>query len=108
MSLKEDLKNWVNSYSSIVGPREIDEFVSRLAEAGRYYKISNAERRLRELAHDGEIESFLSNGLAHYRAKKKFELNPLPKPQNFPSKAHEIAHENSLKREAKTDQLTLI
>ena len=97
MSLKEDLKDWVNSCTSAIGPREITEFVTRLAEAGRYYKISNAERRLRELAHDGEIESFLVKGLAHYKAKKY-----------FPSNAHRIAHENSLKREAKTDQLTLI
>jgi len=79
--------------------------------------IAQYNARIKELRETGyQIKSeYLGtiNGSKHTQfilrsEPKKYESTPTEKPQNFPSLAHKMAHENRVKNEKKTDQLTLI
>lgn len=79
--------------------------------------IAQYNARIKELRDKGyRIESeYLGtfNGVKHTQFTLKSEprkyIPPPPKkPEHFPSKIHQTAHEISLQKEIKTDQLTLI
>lgn len=64
-SLKNRIKNYIQSRNYWVTGVEIE----RLA-MGAGYKASNASRRCRELANDGEIESGYDRGFVRYKSKQ--------------------------------------
>lgn len=72
MSLKNHLKNKLDN--KWIAGGILEDFARDLG-----YKSSNASRRLRELAHDGEIESKIERGFVWYRKKqstKFYDIRP--------------------------------
>lgn len=80
-------------------------------------KINQYGRVISDLRKKGYVitNEFLGNvnGVKHTQftlvsEPKAYASTPTEKPQNFPSKAHEFAHLNSLNSHKNQDQLTLI
>lgn len=75
MGLKEALYKAIKIYDGKVFPLDEVEKLCRLhaIQTGARYKISNAERRLRELAAEGDIEPMYHNKgyICGYRLKKR-------------------------------------
>ena len=90
----------------------LDDGKTSFGKKKTYYRIIRneyTEQKLRELQEKGKVDKNI--WFNYPRSEGGFlppTFAPSPKPQNFPSKAHEIAHENSLKNLKNQDQLTLI
>ena len=105
----------LNSLRKIFGKPNIDCVDDGLTSLGKkktFYRVIRneyTEKKLRELQGEGKIDKNI--WFNYPRSEGGFPpptFAPSEKPPDFPSNAHRIAHENSLKLLKNQDQLTLI